>query len=233
MVINDLKRYGIKSLKIDSYSEITEILKEIEKRYKKRTIFISGSAEIYEPYDRNEAVSFIHKLSKKIIETDYTIVNGFGWGVGSSVINGALEAIYSNPSKYSENQLVLKPFPQFETGTKKLPELWQEYRERMISHCGVSIFIFGNKKSENEIIEADGILKEFAIAHQQGNICIPIGITGFSSKKIYELVLADPNKYYENPAVVLPIIEKLANPDCSLDQAIKTIVEFLKSIKNK
>ncbi len=41
LTINDLKRYGIKSLLISEYSDITEILKEIEYRYKKKTIFIS------------------------------------------------------------------------------------------------------------------------------------------------------------------------------------------------
>ncbi len=54
-------------------------------------------------------------------------MNGFGWGVGSSVINGALESIHSNPNKYSESQLILKPFPQFETGSKNLKELWADY----------------------------------------------------------------------------------------------------------
>jgi len=120
LVINDLKRYGIKSLVIDSYNDITLILKEIEKRFKKKTIFISGSAEIFDPYNKNEALNFIHLLSKKIIEANFRIVNGFGWGVGSSIINGALETIYNNPIKHSESQLILKPFPQFESGEKKL-----------------------------------------------------------------------------------------------------------------
>ncbi|WP_445908602.1 SIR2 family protein [Yeosuana sp.] len=231
LVINDLKRYGIKSLKIDSYDEITQILSEIDLRYKKRTIFISGSAETYLPFDRNEAIGFVHKLSKKLIEIDYKIVNGFGWGIGSSVINGALEAIYSNPSKYTENQLVLKPFPQFESGNKKLPELWQEYREKMISQCGITIFVFGNKKVNDEIVDADGIMKEFLISSQQGNICLPIGITNYMTRKIYELIKKEPNKYYENPEIVLPVLEQLADSSKTLNGSIKIITEFLKTLK--
>ena len=189
LTINDLKRYGIKSLQVNDYSEITSILNEIENRYKKKTIFISGSAESYEPFEKNEAVGFIHNLSKVIIENDFRIVNGFGWGIGSSVINGALESIYSNPIKFSENQLILKPFPQFETGEKPLKVLWEEYRQKMISQCGISIFVFGNKKgTETDIIEANGVIREFEISRENGNICIPIGITGYATNTIYKML---------------------------------------------
>jgi len=231
LVINDLKRYGIKSLKIDNYTDITKILNEIDLRYKKRTIFISGSAETYEPYDKNDAIGFIHSLSKKLIENDYRIVNGFGWGIGSSVINGALEAIYLNPLRYSENQLILKPFPQFASGDKDLPELWAEYRQKMISKCGISIFIFGNKLVGGKIVDADGIMKEFIISKDNGNICIPIGITNFVSQEIYEIILKEPEKYYEEPKKILPFLEKLSNSKTTLSEAINTTIELLKTIK--
>jgi hypothetical protein len=231
LVINDLKRYGIKSLKIESYTEITNILAEIELRYKKRTIFISGSAEIYSPYDKNEAIGFIHLLAKKIIENDYRIVNGFGWGVGSSVINGALEAIYSNPLRFSESQLILKPFPQFASGEKQLPELWEEYRQKMISKCGVSIFIFGNKKVGENIVDADGIMKEFNISANNGNICIPIGITNYVAQTIYETILAEPEKYYEKPDIILPYLKKMADKKTNLTEATSTLIELLKKLK--
>ena len=69
LMINDLKRYKIKALLIEDYSEITEILKEIQLRIKKRAIFISGSAEEYGRFNRNDALSLIHLLSKKIIQS--------------------------------------------------------------------------------------------------------------------------------------------------------------------
>ena len=231
LVINDLKRYGIKSLKIETYEEITKILTEIELRYKKRTIFISGSAEIYNPYDKNDAVGYIHLLAKKLIENDYRIVNGFGWGVGSSIINGALEAIYSNPLKYSEEQLILKPFPQFATGDKKLPELWKEYRYKMISKCGISIFIFGNKQFEGNIIDADGIMKEFIISKELGNICIPIGVTNFVTQKIYEIIETNPSEYYENPDDIMPFLQKMADTKTPLLDTISILTNLLKKIK--
>ncbi|MET0944220.1 MAG: SIR2 family protein [Flavobacterium sp.] len=232
LVANDLKRYGIKSLKIDNYSDITNILSEIETRYKKRTVFISGSAEIYSPFEKNKAISFIHLMSKKIVESDYRIVNGFGWGVGSSVINGALEAIYSNPLRYSENQLILKPFPQFATGERDLAELWSEYRQKMISQCGISIFIFGNKLIDEKIIDADGIMKEFIISKANGNICIPIGITDYMARKIYEIIIAEPSEYFEEPDIIIPFLKKLADTGTSLEDAINILLELLNKIKN-
>lgn len=232
LTINDLKRYGIKSLLIDEYSNITDILKEIEYRYKKKTIFISGSAETYEPFEKNEAIGFVHNLAKVTIENEYRIVNGFGWGIGSSVINGALETIYSNPFKFSENQLILKPFPQFATGDKPLHVLWEEYRNKMISKCGISIFVFGNKKNEkNEIIEAGGVIREFEISRENGSICIPIGITGYSTKKIYQIIKKNPGQFYENPDFFMPFIMKLADSKTTFEMALNEIDKLLKRLK--
>ncbi len=232
LTINDLKRYGIKSLLINEYTEITEILKEIEYKYKKKTIFISGSAESYSPFDKNDAVGFIHNLAKIIIKNEYRIVNGFGWGVGSSVINGALETIYSNPLKFSENQLILKPFPQFASGDKPLQVLWEEYRQKMISKCGISIFVFGNKKNEHDdIIEAGGVIREFEISKEFGNICIPIGITSHATNRIYQIIKDNPEQYYERPDFIMPFIEKLADSNTTLEIALKEIDKLIKQLK--
>lgn len=230
LIINDLKRYGIKSLLIDNYEEITLVLNEIEKRFRKKTIFVSGSAETYAPYEKNEALNFIHLLSKKLIESNFRVVNGFGWGVGSSVINGALEPIYEKPFKYSESQLILKPFPQVETGTKKLPELWEEYRQRMISLSGISLFVFGNKKNDDEIVTANGVVREFEISKKRGNICIPIASTGYASQEIYRLIFKNPDSYYDNPNEILPFLERLSNTENSLDKHVDTVMELLKKI---
>ncbi|MBK6263689.1 SIR2 family protein [Marivirga sp. S37H4] len=231
LAINDLKRYGIKSLLVESYNDITSVLTEIENRYKKRTVFISGSAETYEPHNKNNAIGFVHNLSKIIIENDYRIVNGFGWGIGSSVINGALDAIHSNSNKYSESQLILKPFPQFETGSKNLKELWSDYRENMISKCGISFFVFGNKLVDSEIIEANGVISEFEIAHKNGCVCIPIGLTKYASEKIFNIISEEPNKYFENPKMIMPILEKLADDETTFAQALKIIKDLLKNLK--
>ena len=230
LIINDLKRYGIKSLLVDNYNDITSILTEIERRFKKKTIFIAGSAETYLPYNKLDSVNFIHTLSRKIIENNFRIVNGFGWGVGSSVINGALEPIYQNPLKYSESQLVLRPFPQFESGSKTLPELWEEYRHKMISLSGISIFLFGNKDVNGAIVDANGVIREFEISKELGNLCIPIGCTGYAARIITEMIIENPNDFYNNHEEVLPFINQLNDSETVLIDKVAIIIKLLKLI---
>src|SRR5690606_8432043 len=139
-----LKRFGITAILIDDYPDITLLLKEVEKRYNSHSVFISGSAVEYGDFTPLEAQNFIHLLSKELIKKNFNVVNGFGLGIGSAVINGALDAVYSEPKKYSENQLILKPFPQFPSEGKDLGELWEKYRQNMISRAGISLILFGN-----------------------------------------------------------------------------------------
>ncbi|KKB46310.1 hypothetical protein HMPREF1212_03804 [Parabacteroides sp. HGS0025] len=198
LLIDDLKiRYNIKALLIDEFSEITDVLKEIERRYKKQTIFISGSScGEYGRFGEKRATDFIHNLTKQIIQKSYTIVNGFGVGVGSAVINGALDAIDSEPQKFSDSQLVMKPFPQFVPEGKNIQELWEAYRKRIIPIAGIAIFVFGNKKdTTGNVVLADGVKKEFNIAIENGVIPIPIAATGYMSKEIFDLISEDSSKY--------------------------------------
>lgn len=231
LMINDLKRYKIETLLVEKFEDITAVLSEIERRYRMKTVFLSGSAEEYGSWDKNRSQGFIHLLSKRIILENYRIVNGFGWGVGSAVINGSLEAIYEKPEKYSESQLIMRPFPQFKTGTTELPALWEDYRQKMISMAGISIIIFGNKKdSNNTIINADGVKREFEIASEQGLVPIPIAVTGFMAAEIYATVMEDPGRYYKGIEQVIPLIEELSNDKLTDGALIDKIIKIVQTI---
>jgi hypothetical protein len=197
---NSLLRYGLNAIWIDDYSEITNVLKEIEARYKRNTVLISGSAEIYEPFDKDIAIDFIHDLSKTISARNYKVLTGFGLGVGSAVINGVLENMENQRTQNVDNFLIMRPFPQFHTKGKDIQELWTDYRRKFIPLAGIAVFIFGNKlnKSTVEIVQADGLIKEFDIAVENGLKVIPIGATGYVSKELYEKVLANLDSYFEN-----------------------------------
>lgn len=231
LFISELKRYGITTILIENYSDITQILQEIERRYNSHSVFISGSAAEYGAFTSLEAQQFIHLLAKKLIERNLNVVNGFGLGVGSAVINGALDAIYSNPKKYSEEQLILKPFPQFKTGDKELPQLWEEYRQQMISRAGIIILLFGNKDVGNGVENAGGVMREFDIAMEKGLLPIPIHYTGYMSKEIFEKI---EKKYqdYGLPKVLIEDLSKLElvkdNLDKSIGQIINIINKFIK-----
>lgn len=228
--INDLKRYRIKALMIGNYDEIPVILAEIEARFKKRTVFISGSAEEYGSWNRAEAQALIHSLSKKLIQENMRVVNGFGWGVGSAVINGALEAVYEQPNKFSEAQLIIRPFPQFSTGGKSLPEMWQNYRERMISLTGIAIFIFGNKLDAGVVVNANGVRKEFEICLGQGVIPIPVPSTGFIAEELFGQVMTDAAALYKGVEWIIPELEAIASAGNDTPAIVKIIAAIVKRI---
>jgi len=189
LFIEDLKRYNIQVMMIDDYSEITEILKTIEMCINQNNIFISGSAQGYGNWNINDATSFIHNLSKALIQKDYNIISGFGLGVGSFVITGALEEIYLRNRNINNDRLLLRPFPQGIINDDTRQTLWTQYREDMLSRAGISIFVFGNKtNSEGNLIIADGVISEFNIAKDYDNIIIPVGCTGFAAKEIWDEV---------------------------------------------
>ncbi|MDP1743107.1 SIR2 family protein [Polaromonas sp.] len=229
--VDDLKRYRIKALLVEDYADIPNILKEIEGRYRKKTVFVSGSAEEFGEWERGEAQDFVHDLSRQLVSSSMRVVNGFGWGIGSAVINGALEAVYSSPEKFSEDQLVIRPFPQFATKNQDLPSLWHEYRHRMMSLAGIAIFLFGNKKgSDGQIINADGVKREFDIAIEKGLIPIPVGATGYMAREIFTLIEKDPAAYYGDTHWIFPLVREIAAPGLPSQQIVEKLVSIVRQI---
>jgi hypothetical protein len=190
LFIGDLKRFNIKSIMIESYQQITEILKEIERIHRAKTIFISGSANLYGKWGRDKSEIFIRKLSSEIIMRKLRIVSGFGLGIGSSVIAGALEKIYLDLRESNSERLILRPFPQPQQGFDH-EHLWEKYRNEMCKLSGIAIFMFGNKIDESGIKLADGVMKEFKISREVDVFPIPIGSTGYMAKQIWHEVERD------------------------------------------
>jgi len=226
--IADLKRYGINAIMVKGHHEITEILLEIEKRIKRKNIFISGAAHIYNPFTEEEAKDLIHSLSYKIAEKEYKIVSGFGLGVGSIVINGALDFKLNSSYQNLDDLLILRPFPQIQSGTKTIPEIWTEYRKDMISKAGIAIFVFGNKKISNgEIEDSTGMMEEFDICLKNNVIPIPIGATGYISKKLWEMVVNDFNRYYPSNNDLHDAIKELGREDLTKEALITNTVKAI------
>ncbi|RYJ16598.1 hypothetical protein C5Y41_04800 [Rahnella variigena] len=228
--VRDLLRFSIQAVLVDEYEDIPIILKEIESRFLKKTIFISGSAEVYGAWDKQEALSFVHTLSASLVKAGYRVVNGFGWGIGSAVINGALDAIYARPEKYSEDQLIMRPFPQFPSNGKELAELWNDYRYRMIGLSGIALFLFGNKLTEGRIVNAGGVRTEFQIALDLGRAVLPIGITGYMSKELTDEMLADPDKYFTQYPWLKSEVTQLADPSIDRAKIEKKILTIIKKL---
>lgn len=222
--IKDLQRYGIQAVMLDSYNRITEILQKIEFAHLLKNIFISGSALIYRsPWSKDTAESFAFSLSQRLVNEEYKIISGFGLGIGSAVINGALEEVYHSKYKHVDEHLCLRPFPQGITDTEARKKLYKAYREEMISQAGIAIFMFGNKKSDTgQVIEADGMLEEYKIAKAQRKIIIPIGNTGDAAHTIWEEIKSNIGDY----PYLADNIDKLGSVVNS-DELVNLILEII------
>lgn len=229
--VEDIKRFGIQTLLIDDYAEVPLILTAIESRFLKKTVFVSGSAEDFGTWNRNEAQDFIHTLSGSLVKNNYRVVNGFGWGVGSAVINGALEMVYASPGRHSEDQLLMRPFPQFPSKGRDLKTLWEEYRQRMISLAGVAIFLFGNKRDDTgQIIVANGVIREFEITLEQGRVPIPVGATGYAAQRIWEQLAPKAKDVYRGMEWIIPMIEEICDEHANRAQLVDKIITILQRL---
>lgn len=219
LFIGELKRFNTKAILVNTYDEITNILQEVEKKNKRRNIFISGAAHEYEVWGREKSEQFVHDLSKNLIENEYRIVSGFGLGIGSAVISGALNAIYSNPSKYSKDELILRPFPQNAKGR----EFWTQNRKDMIDYAGIAIFIFGNKIENEKIVLSSGMREELEIAKANNLLLVPIGATGYISEDFWNKLKDE----YGEDCLYMNLNDKDKEPDDLID----SILEFLEKYK--
>lgn len=196
--VKDLNRYGIQTVFVDDYSEITKVLRDVESAIKRNNIFISGSADDYGDWGKEKIEELAREISKSLVKNDFRITSGFGLGIGSSVINGALDEIYLSKYKHIDEYLCLRPFPQGIKDAQMRQAIFEKYRKDMISDTGIAIFLCGNKKDPNDsskIIDAPGCWDEFRIARDNNNVIIPIGSTGFMAKKIFDEVRTNIDKY--------------------------------------
>lgn len=191
--IEQLKQYGLYPVPIDSYDEIPEILKEIEHRYRKSYIFISGSAEAYNDWLSSDAHEFISTLAYRLSEKQYKIVSGFGMNVGQSVVNGALQYMQANHIQpLWHNHLLLLPMPV--DGDCRPTE----GRDKLIVESGICIVLFGNRydKVHENIIVDENIRDEFRLARNKGLDVIPVGATGYIARELWRDVYEKFETYY-------------------------------------
>ncbi|MFL9904572.1 SIR2 family protein [Paraburkholderia fungorum] len=183
--VKDLARIGIHALMVDEYSDVTRLLQAIEARYRTRTVFIAGSAHEFDPWLPDDAGRLIESLSSGLVSQGFNIVTGFGLGVGPSVIAGALQQILSHPKRHSQNQLQAFPFPVASGSAPARQALYRPHREAMISKAGIAIFLFGNKRDDRgNIVPADGMRDELAIARALGLHIVTAGSTGWVAQEI-------------------------------------------------
>ena len=229
-LIEDLKRFNIQTVLVNAYSEITDILGELETRLKQKAIFISSAISDYSHFAKDKVESLLRELSGRLIIEGYTIITGYGLGVGDAIILGALNEIYMN-GKGNKEQLEIKPFPQINHVART--QMWTQHRKNMISNCGVVIFLFGNKfDDKGQVIASPGMREEFEIAKSNNAYLLPVGETGYMAKELYDETLASYEKYNSNyNSAAKGDFQQLSTPNANLTQTVNKIMTVLNSIK--
>ena len=91
------------------------------------------------------------------------VVSGLLWEMN---ITGAIEKLTGAKSGHIEDSLVMRPFPRANPDESTRQRLWEEYRQELVSTAGICLVVFGNKKAGEQVITADGVLREFEIARR-------------------------------------------------------------------
>jgi hypothetical protein len=196
LVTQDLMRFNIRTIFVEEFSQITALLKTLEVRYRRRTVFISGSAADYGTWGQAATQDFVAKLSRALIDKDLRITSGFGLGIGGAVVTGAVQQIYSTRQRSVAEQLVLRPFPIGITDETERQRTFTRYREELISQAGIAVFIMGNKTVGNGIVNADWMRSEFELSKNRGLYLIPISASGSTSADLWGEVMKEFDKFY-------------------------------------
>jgi hypothetical protein len=228
LFIRDLERYNIRVVMVQEYSDITTILRQVESRYKSRTIFVSGAVHEYgRELSERDALQLVHRFGKDLIEQKYRVVTGLGLGIGSTLLDGMLQQILHVDRTAIGDQLIIRPFPQ--TGGE-LKKLWTEYRKDMLDHAGMAVFMFGNKLAGDppSLVTSDGMVEEFEIAVSKGIKVLPLGFTGYAARGLYNRVDADKVTYYPKATPrFLELFALLGDASRPLGDQQKTVLEAL------
>ncbi|HVU56846.1 MAG TPA: hypothetical protein VHD83_17410 [Puia sp.] len=189
---------------------------------KGRTVFISGSAYEYGSFG-DLGKPFVKDLTKTLLKNNFRIISGYGLGVGSSVVESALDEVYLRKKESISDHLHVYPFPS----SPRPGDIKDCYREDMISQAGVVIFIFGNKLEDISIREADGMMKEFEIARSHKAKLIPVGASGYIAERLWLEVLLHYDEYFDTREK-FELYEQLGTPYTRPERLIDLIIQIAK-----
>ncbi|HEY4208791.1 MAG TPA: hypothetical protein VGM31_18315 [Puia sp.] len=192
---------------------------------KRSTVFISGSAYEYGSFG-DLGKPFVKDLTRTLLKNNFRIISGFGLGIGSSVVEGALDEVYTGKKESVTDHLLLYPFP-IPSPSRDMADIDDCYRKDMISRAGVVIFVFGNKLHDISIKEADGMFKEFEIGRSNKARLIPVDASGYVSERLWLEVLLRYDEYFDTREK-FELYEQLGTPYTRPQRLIDLIIEIAK-----
>jgi hypothetical protein len=228
LVTQDLMRFNVKTIFVDEFSHITNLLAVIDSRIRRRTVFISGSAQDYGTWGRPATEAFLSVLARDLIDRNLRIASGFGMGIGAAVVTGAVQQIYSTRNRSIDEQLLLRPFPIGIKDAKARDDTFNRYRSELVGQAGIAIFVMGNKESGGKVVPADGVRAEFELAKAEGIHLIPVGSSGFVAEELWTEVMAGIDSYFpKNAKKVRPLLQSLGITVSDPNELLKPLLGLI------
>lgn len=218
-LIADFMTYGINPVIVDDYSEITDILKNINQRVLLKNVLITGAYENQYTY-ANRSADAAQKIASELVQLGFKIITGYGMNLGSEIVAGAFNGCEKAKVDIQDfNETVyLFPFPYKELDTDKRNEYYTNLRKNFVSRTQITIVIAGNNKRDGN---AKGTLEEIDLSITHGNLIIPIATTGSVALYIWDKINESGSTYSKTSA--FQALAKATNAD-DIWNAVNSII---------
>lgn len=222
--VSDLeRRYHIRVLLVNNYSDILFVLSELNMRIRNKKVFISGAFRSFETNIEEYSHILSRSITSHLLSNDYRIINGIGRHFGTHIIGYANEYLAKKGIKDKEKYIITRPFVGL--GEKSCEEK-RKLREEVIAECGSVIFVFGdyNRRFPNP---NSGVKEEYEIALKQHKTIIPIAYPGMRSEIIWNEIKNNLTQY--------PYLEKCIDQltyNCDTEELARLIIYILDSIQD-
>ncbi|WP_437995957.1 SIR2 family protein [Sorangium sp. So ce185] len=227
----DLERYGVRTVVVHDYTDITRLLERIGRASAQRNVLVSGTyPDDGDAAERGFIEAVARGVGRVIARRGMNLVSGFGRSVGSGAIVGMLDEIKGRsdvPMSTLGRRLLLRPVPKAAPDGVELGEFRRRYREELIAQSGVVVVIGGLKDGAM----SSGVLQEFEMAVAQRKLVLPIAATGHAARQIYERILARPKDYLA-AEMDLGLFRRLGPEADTLDGIVAAVDACLAPIVN-
>ncbi len=223
--VKDLElRYGIKTLVVESYSEIPLVLNEISEKMRKRQIYFSGSFRSISREEQNFVTNLSEKLVTQLLRLDFKICSGMGRRLGDLIAGSSLRWLVENNHIVSKS-LVLRPDKYYQHGESCKPnDTTRQMREYAQHDSGIAVFICGQESEATS--GSKGTYQEFEIAKKNNLKIIPIGATGYEARKIWHEINENITQY----GYLEKYIDEL-NDQKNSEKLANIVVQIIKDIQ--
>ena len=187
----DLLRYGLRVVEIESYSEVPDLMLALERRIARGRVWVSGSWPL-DDTRTTAVIEFCAMLGRGLGEAGSTLVTGSGVAVAAATVDGFMGALRGYGGWSLDQRLIARPFAQPPKGAKPSKKAWSTLRGELARLAGAIIFVGGAKFEQGALALADGVAEERRLAEAAGAFLLPVGAFGGQAEVIAQELIGSP-----------------------------------------